>query len=213
MVREIRVEDIDGNTTKYKMKNEWVIGSANKSFIFILPMLGGRSTDYVDTNHPRKQFKNCFVGDTSREDLKDKILLLYEFSGKKDYLSFEEALKSHEYYDSMYEPDKYHTMYVFNIPDEFKASYDKYMDGGYSKFSDKYKKTIKQFHNLSDENLIIHILYKNEIAFLATEKKLDGYIKIPRTQEAISIPDWNIEYYGDDYRVKDRKILKNLEED
>lgn len=189
------------------------IGTPNRSFTYILPMLGDKITDfYLSKSSPKSQFRNCFVGDKEKPEMENKILLLYRFAGTPEYLKFEESLKQHKQFDSMYEPDRYHTMYVFNVPEEYLAEYKDFILGKYSKFKKSYKDKIQKFHNLLDNDHVMNVLYKREQAYRFVED-LYGIAHIPRHQEASSIPNMDDEMYSDIYRIVDSMKENELYKD
>lgn len=181
----------------------WKIGDGNRSIRYMLPMLGDKLSQFYIPNDkgPKGNFRNCFIDDLNNTDVSNNLLLLYRFSGTQPYVEFESLLVQNPFYKMMYEPDKFHTMYVFNLPEEFAENYDLFIQGKYSKFSKKYKDKIQSFHSLKDDDLTMDVLYKREPAFLDAEKRYG--IRIPRTQEASSIPQIDIECYSDQYKVVD----------
>lgn len=188
----------------------WKIGDGNRSAVYILPMLGDKfNSFYVDNKmNPKSNFMNCFIDDLHNTNIQNNILLLYKFSGTKEYSNFENVLMNNSYYKNMYEPDKYHTMYVFNIPEKFAVNYDLFIQGKYSHFTDEYKKHIQSFHDLKKDSNIMNILYKREEAFKYAEEKF-GIRHIPRHQEATSIPDLEVECYQDKYKVIESVVENN----
>lgn len=180
----------------------WKIGDGNRSMTYMFPMIGDKLSQFYipESSGPRGNFRNCFIDDLDNNDVRDNILLLYKFSGTTQYLEFEELLKKHPLYKMMYEPDKFHTMYVFNLPKEHAKNYDLFIQGKYSQFSKEYKDKIQAFHGLKADSNIMDILYKREKAFLTAEERY-GIKHIPRNQEAASIPDLDVECYSDKYKV------------
>lgn len=194
--------------------NEWKLGDANKSWTYVLPMLGKSWKDFRNIGNmlPKSMFVNAFIGDETIEDSYNNcIFLLYKFSGDPVYLDFEKSfLMSHPNFVHCYEPDKYHTMYVFTIADEYIIEYDKFLKGKYSTFSDTYKKHILKFHDKEPNSLLEDILYKREKAFINSEKKLGLDIgTIPRNQEASSLWIKEEEFFQEKYKRKN--ALENNE--
>lgn len=156
---------------------DWKLGQMNKAEIYIMPMLGGNLRHYKnkDVNYlPQSRFVNCFSGDKVR-GIEDKILLLYRYSGQKEYVNFEnQFIQTHKDFHSMYEPDNFHTMYVFNIPEEEKACYDILLSGKYSKLPSSFKQQILQFHNLTEHSAVAGVLYKTEERYQFVEHEILG---------------------------------------
>ena len=151
------------------------LGEGNKANSYILPMIGGRMKAYNSKQFPRCNFRNCFAGDLIRPEIKDKILVLYRFSGDKKYVDFENKfIQTNNYYHSMYEPDKFHTMYVFDIPDIFKDDYKLLLEGKYSKTSKVYKTNVSLFHGIGMNSQIMGVLHKTEDRYRWVEKNILG---------------------------------------
>lgn len=176
----------------------WKVGDVNKSGTYIFPMLGKLRSYYAGAVFPKTQYKNCFVGDLTEEDTEGKILLLYKFSGDLKYIQFEAELMKHPLFERMYEPDNSHSMYVFGIPDEYRQDYEWFKRGKYSHFSPEYKQQIQKFFNLKDDHDVMQVLRKDPKKFEKLEADLG--MKIPRDQECSSIPNWDIEYFRDEYK-------------
>jgi hypothetical protein len=174
--------------------SEWKLGDPNKSLNYVLPMLGINYKQFRDLTFPKSQFVNVFVGDDSI-GLENCILLLYKYSSKEEFDKLDEELRQHPEFDHTYEPDKYHTMFVFNIPLKYIEDFGKFIDGKYSQFTEEYKKHILKFN---ESNLTEGVLYKRESEFKELEKKLG--ISIPRDQEASSKPYRIKEYYQESYK-------------
>jgi hypothetical protein len=183
----------------------WKIGDLNKSGTYIMPMLGDTALEFRGKNFPFSNFKNCFIGDKNKSEYNNHILLLYKFSGEVKYLEFEERLKDNIYYVDLYDPDPYHTMYVFNVPLHWEENYELFKEGKYSKFENKYKLHIQKFLSLDRKTSpVMQVLYKDEIRYLELEKEFD--IKIPRDQEVSSLPNMQIEIYQPEYKIG--KVIK-----
>lgn len=213
---------------------KWKLGDLNKSGTYLMPLLGGSASHYRDKRQGktvRCNFVNCFVGDSDKPELDRHILLLYKFSGEKAYIDFEWWLHTHEYFRGSYEPDQYHTMYIFEVPNEYLEDYNKFKLGHYSKFSDKYKKQIETFYGLNGKdnsaNPVIATLYRFEPGYIATENQLNAglepghknWLRIPRDQECSSKPEIEvgselrfIEIYQPHLRVFKRALAASADE-
>lgn len=180
---------------------EWKIGDGNKSDIYILPMLGLKSSQFFNRDSlPQSQYINCFIGD-SNKNINNKILLLYKFHSSRLYLNFEVVLQKHDLYDYSYETDNSHTMFVFNIPDKYLNDYNKILKGKYSTISDIYKEHIISFHSLSKSSETFGILYKTNNRREQLELDINeglprfNWTKIPDNVELESLFDNNIEIF------------------
>jgi hypothetical protein len=202
-------------------KKEWVLGDINKSLRFVSPILGldmeGNRTNkfykdfFQNPNKPElNNFLNCFIGDDV-VNIEDKILLLYKFSGDREFLKFEDQIQEHPLYDGTYDPDKTHVMFVFNIPDKAKADFELIKEGKYSQISKWYLDLCISFFEHEDavtegRSTVYNIVTKQEKVYLALEKEFS--IKIPRTSEACSKMYREEEYYQEKYLV--RSALKGI---
>ena len=126
-----------------------------------------------------KYFKGLFLKDEHRNDEENKLYLLLRFSGDRLYSKFEEKLRNLPNYVDSYDPDSYHTMFVFDIP------------GKYSQLSENYKQSIAFFHGYKgrEGEAVLDVLYKREQAYLTMEAIINGdlprseWTRIPRGQE------------------------------
>lgn len=163
----------------------------NRSWIYLLPMIAlSLQVSLVNMINLR----GCFMFTEDFPLIEQKIILLFRADSDRAYINFESLLaKAPEFY-STYEPDKHHTVFIYNIPVEYKQEYNKFIESKYSEFSENYKKSLIKFHNYKDkpkENgfSVINVLYKREQAYLAQEKDLNeglpysSHIQIPRDQE------------------------------
>jgi len=177
----------------------------NKSTTYLLPMMGLDSKTFRGLTFPYNQFRSVFIGDKTHDSFEgDKIMLLYKFSGKEEFINYEVFLESLPTYIDKYEPDKYHTMYVYDIPFKWKDDFEKFKQWKPSEFSKDYKLHITKFYGLDQHSPVYQTLYKIEDRYKDLEDKLG--INIPRDLEASSSPYWEIEYYQEEF-----KLLKSFE--
>lgn len=181
---------------------KWKIGDRNKSDTYILPMLGFKDSQFYSShNLPQSQYVNCFIGDKSK-NIKNKILLLYKFSDHKLYLNFEVVLQNHDLYESSYETDKLHTMFVFSIPDNYLNDFNKIINGKYSTITNSYKEHIINFHSLSKTSETFGIIYKTQNRREQLELEINSglpkfnWTKIPKDIELESIFNNDIEIFN-----------------
>lgn len=181
------------------MEKEWKLGDPNKTKSYVLPMIINSMSEVKSDKPgtPEYQFLNSFIGD-DHYNIEDHILLLYKFSGQPWFIQFEEKLEKHPHFVYKYDPDKYHVMFVFKVPDEYKEDFKKFKEGKYSEFSQSYKDKIGIVHK-SSFSVLKAVLYREESAYKKLENEFG--IKIPRTQEASSLPIREKEYYQSKYRV------------
>lgn len=192
------------------------VGDRNKSAVYILPLLGNKDIEFFSTHSlPQCQFRNCFIGDKTT-NIENKILILYKFSADNLYLEFENLLEQHSLFEKRYEVDKSHTMFVFNIPNEFIEDYNKLIKGEYSKVSGIYKKHILAFHGLNTESFTAGVLYKKEANRKLLEERINQglptqhWTKIPVDVELDEPFNDKIEYYREQFKVKS-PVQPNIE--
>lgn len=161
-----------------------------KSYTYAYPMI-------VDFIQFKPQIINVFLGDKKHPSIKGNLFVLYKFIGTKDFIKYEESVKTNSLYVTSYDPDKQHVMMVFNIPDKYKLDFFHYKLSQYSKMSDKYKKKILATHNLDNTHILYHILYKTEHAYSILEQAIGS--PIPRVNEATSILNMDDEVYSTKY--------------
>lgn len=174
---------------------------SNKSKTYILPMLASSTFKY-STDIYNSNLRGVFIGDSSDQAKYsvNKIILLYRFKGDKTFINFENKLINHSLFEHHYEPDKLHTLYVFNVPDEFKADYKLFTEWKISQFSKEYKQQIIDFHRLDSNSIIYKVLHKD----LKLKQELEHKIKVrlPEDNELSSMPTWFIEYYQKEFNMK-----------
>jgi len=169
----------------------------NRSFTYILPMLGEIQDQF-------KFLKQCFVGDSSKPNLKDKIFALYELNKENEWVeAYEKTLQSNELYHYHYKCDDVHTMYVFNLPIFNKENYFSFKTGKYSQFTDKYKRHVLAFHNLGMRSEVGKVLYRAEDKYVEMEKLVGQ--KIDRGQEIGNMPNKYEEVYNEEMKIFKKK--------
>tara|TARA_R110002051_G_scaffold322049_1_gene411471 strand:- start:61 stop:501 length:441 start_codon:yes stop_codon:yes gene_type:complete len=115
-------------------------------------------------------FVNCFIG---TEKHKNKIVLLYRFSGDALFLKFEKALKQFRGFIDCYDPSPYFVSFVFKVPEQHKEDYVHFLNGRYSELSHDYKDKLLDFHDFDIDGELAQILYKAPKRRLRLENTLD----------------------------------------
>ena len=164
----------------------------NKTFWFIFPMLGTSITEFIN-------FRGCFIGSTDYPHYDSHIFLLIKWDSDLEARDFEYKLKNKDNYIANYQPDKFHTMYIFHVPKEYLEEYDSVLNGKYSKLSINYKKHIIKFHNIKGLHQLPQILYKDPRLRKDLEERLG--ISIPEENELSSIFDIAKEIYTEDMKI------------
>jgi hypothetical protein len=174
--------------------NEWKIGDPNRTFSYVLPMIGDTVLEFRGKIFPQSYYRNCFI---ANEDLPEKdshIFLLYKFSGKTEFIEYEARLLQYPNCIGSYDPDTEHVMFIFEIPDKWKADFELFKQSRYSEMSARYKKHIMNFHDLKPQGPIAGTLYRKEFRYKQLEEQLG--IDIPRDQEASSVLDMSVETFS-----------------
>ena len=102
-------------------------------------------------------------------------------------MQFEEQLMKNSNCISHFEYDKYHVMYIFNIPKEFEKDIENFTEGKYSKFSNKLKKRIESFYGDGKKGNVAQVVYRSEKLKQNLEEHLG--IRLSENMELASKPD------------------------
>ena len=156
---------------KKKYNNETIyydlsMAKRTKSSIFVMPMLGGSRRLFFWT----RLFLNCFI---KTEDEQDCIALLYRWSDDPLFFKFEKALKAFKDFKKVYNPTNNTILFIFDIPKDSKKDFKNFINGKYSKLSNKYKLDILRFHNQSIDEEIGEVLYKDPVRREKMEARLN----------------------------------------
>lgn len=188
----------------------------NRSYIYTLPMLTWATKETIVNS----QLRGVFIGDVDRPELDQHIFLLYRFSGERWFTVFETFLQNNDLYVTAYDPDEKHVMFVYDVPDEYKYSYEKFRHSLYSQISEELKQQIISFHGETVTKKVASVMYKHESSFQEWEEKLNSglprqsHVKIPRELEAASILDMSVEMYDiNNYKSNSTKNLFRKKDD
>ena len=152
---------------------------SNKSKTYLLPFFN----EYVPIKYPRKLINTFLFYENEY-----KFCLLYEFSGKRDFIKYESELCGSEfYYKTVDITDK--VLYVFDIPEDLYEIIDLFLSGKYSYLPNK--DMIKEFiidnFGVSANHRIFHILDRSEQLRDEMERKLNT--RIPKNLDLSEAPD------------------------
>lgn len=156
----------------------------SKTTTFLLPLLN-KSKQELKTD---SYFVNAFISDNH-----EYLCLLYRYTGTNLYKLFEEKILKERLCVKHIEYDKYHVMYLFKIPSEFRKDVEHFLEGKYSKFSDTLKKQILKFYGGAKENAISQIVNKSPELKKLIEKDLK--LILPDNIELASKPIIEQEIY------------------
>jgi hypothetical protein len=171
---------------------DFSIAKLTKSAIFIAPLLGGSRKLFLWD----KYFVNAFMHADGDSDV---ICLLYRFSGDMLFIKFEAALEKFPSFIRKFDPDPYHVMYIFDIPEGSKSSYQKFKEGKYSEIDDMCKLKILDYHGFTNDGQTAQILFKSPSLKKQLEEELETTLS--NEQELHSVPNieeetFNKEYYS-----------------
>lgn len=175
-----------GKLVSYDLKNSLLTSSAT----FALPFLGGNKKYMLWDS----LFVNCFI---STPEYDECIALLYRFSGETIFTKFEAAMCAMPNFIKFVDVDKYHVLFIFDVPDSAKNSYQRFRNGQYSQIDDIWKLMILDYHGFDSNGKTAHILYKHPTLKKQIEKELQ--IELDDSAELHSIPDMSYERFNQEY--------------
>jgi len=168
------------------------------SSIFVLPLMGmNRKLMMWDS-----LFVNAFIATDKEESC---IALLYRFSGDSKFTKFESALCSFRNFIRREDPDPYHVLFVFDVPEDAKSSYEAYVNGQYSMIEDIWKLRILEFHDFDIDGHTGKILFQAPSLRDQLEKELD--VVLPANAELHSKPNLDIEIFDREYYTPRKTAL------
>jgi hypothetical protein len=155
-----------------------------KTGLFLLPALGKSATQLkVDSYFVSAQLDHTH----------EYICITYRFTGTQTYKEFEKYMMTDPLCVSHLEHGKYHVVYIFKIPLQFKEDVLSFVEGKYSKFSKALKGRIQKFHGREDSIPMLDVISRNKDLKKQMEKYLG--VELPENSELASKPDINIEIY------------------
>lgn len=114
----------------------------NPACLLFMPMLGRKQKDY-----PR--FRDCFLS----EDEKRIVIFTRVGGGNRNCGYGEEKLYEDPNFADTYDDDfdRTYGYYEFNVPEKWKADFQKIVDGKLTEVSDEYVKYVSEFYPLLAE--------------------------------------------------------------
>jgi len=165
---------------------ELIVTHRNKASLFMLPIIGSTTDDFFYFT----LFCNAYI---TVEENTNCLALLYRFSGKADFLRFEQRLRQLPSFKKMLDPSPWFTLFIFDIPTEHLEDYQNFCLGKYSKLSANLKDKIFKFHKSDANSHLGHILYKSTKRRLRLEESLGT--EISEDAELLSVPELDQEVY------------------
>ncbi len=126
----------------------------NPACVVILPMLGRKQDEY-----PR--FRDCFVS----EDKKTIVIYTRVGGGNRNCGFGEEKLYEDPNFVGTYDDDfdRTYGYYEFNVPEKWKADFDKIMNDRIQEVSDDYVKYVSEFYPVLAEKGVIERIFRGEV--------------------------------------------------
>lgn len=120
-----------------------MLNGANPATFFVLPMLGKHPDEY-----PR--FRDCFIGDDERPELKDHIHVYTRTGGgnRECYEAENQAMREMPGFVTDYDDsfDCTFASWVFRVPERWKADYDKITAGNIKDVSIEYQSELRRVY-------------------------------------------------------------------
>lgn len=120
------------------------------------------------------------------------LILLYRYSESELFKAFEYRIIKHPYYRYRVDINNYEVLYIFDIV-SYKEDVNKFIEGKYSRLSDKLKNSIMKFHEYNYGGIMHQILNKDKK--LRNQLELQFNVKINTLSELYDIPDIKKETY------------------
>lgn len=178
---------------------DFIYAKQNLSSIFAAPLLGGKRDLFLWD----KNFINAFV---ETPDEANVIAMLYRFSGDPLFLKFESALASFRTFKYKLDTDPFHVLFVFDVPDGCKSSYEHLINSRYSEMDDFIKLKILEYHSFNMDGQTAKVLFKSDSLRSELEAKLD--CTIPKSNELHSVLDMSQEKFNPDYYYTRKTIVE-----
>ena len=120
-----------------------MINGVKPATFFVLPMLGKHPDEY-----PR--FRDCFIGDDERPELKDHIHVYTRTGGgnREGYEVENQAMREMPGFVTDYDDgfDCTFASWVFRVPERWKADYDKIKGGNIKEVSAEYQAELRRVY-------------------------------------------------------------------
>ena len=129
----------------------------NRSGIYLLPTLG---YSREEIGHPSKgsRLENVYTGSEYKDYDFPTLHLMYRFTATESFKKFEYEVSKLKLCFDKYEPDPYHVVYVFGVPEAHHEDIKRFHEGKYTKLTDTLKKKIEKFHGLTKNHRVTQII-------------------------------------------------------
>ena len=167
----------------------------NKSYIFLPPMLG------IDPVFMQLHLLlNVYLASDDLPDVKNSIFLHYEYQDLDgSFARLENNMKKNLHFRGMYEPDRYTTIFYFQVPLQWFDDYLLFLDSKFSRISEGLKKKILRFYGLGPQSQVYKVLYRDVERRRELEEQLD--VELPPDAEVASAVDFRQETYTEAHKI------------
>jgi hypothetical protein len=167
-----------------------------KSYVFLPPMLD-LDPVYMQTH----LLLNAYLFCDDVESNEDMIFLHYEYQDLDgSFARLENNFKQLTEFKGMFDPDKYTTIFYFEVPAQWRDDYTLFKGSKYSCISAKLKKRILRFYALGPQSQVYKVLYKDAEKRKQLEEELD--VVLPEEAEVASALEFSSETYTSKNKIK-----------
>lgn len=161
----VKIEQGAEEGKSYKNRYTFFTHIRNKVSTYILPCL--MTTRYENRDY--FMIDSYFINAYLTEDLQ-QIVLMYRFAKSDLYNKLEQNILKHTYYSGIDTSKLGFDCFIMDIPDEYLNDIELFVQGKYSKLSDKLKTNIKTFYNLNKRSRVFQVLDRDKELVKEMEK-------------------------------------------
>lgn len=167
-----------------------------KSYVFLPPMF-----DLDPIFMQVHLLLNAYMFNDDMQTDEDRIYLHYEYQDLEgSFARLENNLKKLPEYRGAYDPDKYTTIFYFDVPAEWHDDFILFKESRYSCISQKLKNRILRFYGLGPQSQVYKVLYRDADKKQQLEEELD--VRLPEDAEVASALDFSKETYTLNTKIK-----------
>lgn len=167
-----------------------------KSYVFLPPMLD-LDPVYMQVHLMLNAYMFC---DDVQSD-GNLIFLHYEYQDLDgSFARLENNFKQLPEFKGMFDPDKYTTIFYFEVPGQWHDDYVLYKESKYSRISQKLKNKILRFYALGPQSQVYKVLYRDAEKKKQLEEELD--VILPEDAEVASALEFSNETYTSKNKIK-----------
>lgn len=167
-----------------------------KSYVFLPPMLD-LDPVYMQVHLMLNAYMFCDDVQTDG----NMIFLHYEYQDLEgSFARLENNFKQLPEFKGMFDPDKYTTIFYFEVPTQWHDDYVLYKESKYSRISQKLKNKILRFYALGPQSQVYKVLYRDAEKKKQLEEELD--VILPEDAEVASALEFSNETYTSKNKIK-----------